>query len=66
MTFIDWIWLDAKWGSRIQAQSATVQITFYVTDYPGDTPIAYGPYSVTRRPAEYFCTAVPALATGVD
>jgi hypothetical protein len=54
-TFIDWIWPDMKWGPYNQAQSATVQITFFVADYPGDTPITYGPYSVTQA-TEYFYT----------
>lgn len=31
-------------GSSI---SATVQVTFYVKDYPGDTARTYGPYSMT-------------------
>lgn len=54
-TFIDWIWPDMKWGAYNAAQSATVQITFYVADYPGDSPVAYGPYSVTKA-TEYFYT----------
>lgn len=54
-TFIDWIWPDMKWGQYNQAQSATVQITFFVADYPGDIPTQYGPYSVTQA-TEYFYT----------
>jgi hypothetical protein len=54
-TFIDWIWPDMKWGQYDQAQTATVQISFYVADYPGDTPTVYGPYSVTQA-TEYFYT----------
>ena len=53
--FVDWIWPDMKWGQFNQAQSATVQISFYVVDYPGDTPTVYGPYSVTQA-TEYFYT----------
>lgn len=53
--FIDWIWPDMKWGQYNQAQNATVQISFYVVDYPGDTPTVYGPYSVTQA-TEYFYT----------
>ena len=54
-TFIDQVWPDMKWGYYGSPQSATVQITFNVTDYPGDTPVAYGPYSVTQA-TEYFTT----------
>ena len=54
-TFIDWVWPDMKWGQYSAAQTATVQITFYVADYPGDTPKVYGPYSVTQA-TEYFYT----------
>jgi hypothetical protein len=54
-SFVDWIWPDMKWGPYNQAQTATVQITFYVTDYPGDTPQVFGPYSVTQA-TEYFYT----------
>ena len=46
-TFIDQVWPDAKWGDYNAAQSATLNLTFYVTDYPGTTPIAFGPYPVT-------------------
>jgi hypothetical protein len=54
-SFIDWVWPDMKWGPYNQAQSATVQITFYVVDYPGDTPQVFGPYNVTQA-TEYFYT----------
>jgi hypothetical protein len=54
-SFVDWVWPDMKWGQLSQAQTATVQITFYVTDYPGDAPTVYGPYSVTQA-TEYFYT----------
>lgn len=54
-TFIDLIWPDMKWGQRSQAQTATVQISFYVVDYPGDTPVIFGPYSVTQA-TQYFNT----------
>lgn len=48
MTFVDQFWPDMKFGYYGQAQSATVQLTFYVADYPGDTPRTYGPYSMTQ------------------
>lgn len=47
-TFIDQVWPDMKWGYFNGVQSANVQLTFYVTDYPGQTPLAYGPYTLTQ------------------
>ena len=54
-TFVDLVWPDMKWGQFSQASSAVVQISFYVTDYPGDTPQIFGPYSV-QQATEYFNT----------
>ena len=54
-TFVDLVWPDMKWGFFDAAQTATVQISFYVVNYPGDTPTVYGPYSVTKA-TEYFNT----------
>lgn len=48
MTYVDQVWPDMKWGYYGGAQNATVQMTFYVADYPGQTPRTYGPYSVTQ------------------
>lgn len=47
-TFVDQIWPDMKWGYYDGVQSANVKITFYVVDYPGDTPTTHGPYNVTQ------------------
>lgn len=47
-TFIDQVWPDMKWGYFNGVQGANVLLTFYVTDYPGATPIAYGPYTLTQ------------------
>ena len=47
-TFIDQVWPDMKWGYFNGAQSANVILTFYATDYPGQPPIAYGPYLLTQ------------------
>ena len=47
-TFIDQVWPDMKWGYFNGVQSANVLLTFYVTDYPGQTPIAYGPFTLTQ------------------
>jgi hypothetical protein len=46
--FVDQVWPDMKWGYYGGAQSATVDLTFYATDYPGQTPIAYGPFTMTQ------------------
>ena len=43
--FVDQVWPDMKWGYYQGAQDADLTITFYVTDYPGNTPTTYGPYS---------------------
>jgi uncharacterized protein YbdZ (MbtH family) len=48
MTFIDQVWPDMKWGFVDEAKTAKVLITFFATNYPGDTPIQYGPYEVTQ------------------
>lgn len=47
--FVDEIWPDMKWGDYGGAQNANVSITFYGADFPGETPIQYGPYTVTRQ-----------------
>jgi len=51
LIFIDQIWPDFKWQTTEQqltssATSATMYLTFYGADYPGDTPIQYGPFEM--------------------
>lgn len=46
--FVDEVWPDMKWGYYDGVQNANVQLTFYVTDFPGTTPVAYGPYTLTQ------------------
>lgn len=46
--FIDQVWPDMKWGYFDGPQSANILLTFYVADYPGQTPIAYGPFTLTQ------------------
>lgn len=46
--FIDQIWPDMKWGYYGGTQDANIKLTFYVTDYAGQTPLAYGPYTLTQ------------------
>lgn len=47
-TFIDQWWPDFKWGLFNSSPTATIQITFYGVDYPGETPTVYGPFTVTQ------------------
>lgn len=47
--FVDQVWPDMKWGYFGGTQSANVKLTFFVTDYPGDTPIQYGPFTMTQN-----------------
>lgn len=46
--FVDQVMPDFKWGTFGGAQGATIIISFNVVNFPGDTPIVYGPYSVTQ------------------
>ena len=46
--FIDQIWPDMKWGYFGGTQGANILLTFYVADYAGQTPITYGPYTMTQ------------------
>lgn len=48
-TFVDQFWPDMKWGYFGGIKNATVNITFYCVDYPGQTPTVFGPYSVTQN-----------------
>ena len=47
LTFIDQVWPDMKWGYFGGTQGANIKLTFYVTQYPTETPTAYGPYTLT-------------------
>lgn len=46
--FIDQVWPDMKWGYYGGSQGANILLTFYVTDYPGQTPTAYGPFTLSQ------------------
>lgn len=48
-TFVDQVWPDMKWGDYGDVQNATVNLTFYTADYPGDMPKTYGPYALTHN-----------------
>ena len=50
LTYVDQVWPDMKWGDYGSTQqTATINLTFNVANYPGDTPVAYGPYSLTQN-----------------
>jgi hypothetical protein len=46
--FIDLVIPDFIWGTRSGSPTASINITFYGVNYPGDTPTVYGPYTVTQ------------------
>lgn len=45
--FVDVVIPDFKWALYGASGSAQIQMTFNVVNYPGDTPVSYGPYTVT-------------------
>ena len=55
MAFVDWVLPDMKFGTYSGAKTASVQISFKVTDYAGDTPTVFGPYTFTQA-TEYIST----------
>lgn len=53
--FVDQVRPDFKFGEFGQAQTAQVYLTFNVVNFPGDTPIPYGPYLVDQS-TQYIST----------
>jgi len=50
LIFIDQVWPDFKWQTTSgSTPTATMYLTFYGADYPGDTPIQYGPYTMNQQ-----------------
>lgn len=49
LMFIDQFWPDMKWGQYGSSPNATLQLEFLVTEYPGDDPVVYGPYTLTKE-----------------
>ena len=45
---VDQVLPDFKWETFTGGTSAQIQLTFNITNFPGDTPISYGPYTVTQ------------------
>jgi hypothetical protein len=64
-TFVDLVWPDMRWGMWDAAPNASVQITFYCVDYPGDTPRVYGPYTVTQA-TKFFNTRLRARLVSIQ
>ncbi len=46
--FVDLIIPDFIYGTRSGSPTASINITFYGVNYPGDTPTVYGPFTVTQ------------------
>ena len=46
--FVDQVWPDMKWGYFGGAQNATVDLTFYYSDYAGQTPLQTTTYPLTQ------------------
>lgn len=49
LIFVDWVLPDMKWNTYDNPASASIQFTFNVTDYAGQTPRVYGPFSATQQ-----------------
>jgi hypothetical protein len=67
LSFVDWIHPDFNWGLYSGTKDATMQITIYAADYPGDPQQVFGPYSVTQA-TPYINTRIRArlLSIGVQ
>jgi hypothetical protein len=48
ISLVDFIIPDFKWGTYSGAQTSQINLTFFSANYPGDTPVSYGPYTVTQ------------------
>lgn len=47
-TFIDEVWPDFKWGTFGGSETAQILLTLICRDAPGETPVEYGPYVVSK------------------
>ena len=65
--FVDEVWPDMKWGYYGGQGSASITVTFYGRDFPGETPVVYGPYTVTAA-TQYFVPRIRArlLQIGIE
>lgn len=46
--FVDHVIPDFRWSTYAGLSDASVSLTFYSTNYPGDTPRMYGPFTITQ------------------
>lgn len=46
--FVDALYPDFKWGTFAGSQGAQVQLMVSVVNFPGDTPVTFGPYTVMQ------------------
>jgi hypothetical protein len=46
--YVDQIMPDFRWSTFPGGASAQIQLTFNVSNFPGDTPQSFGPYTVTQ------------------
>ena len=46
--FVDEVWPDMKFGYFGGSQSATINMTFSVADFAGQTPTVFGPFTFTQ------------------
>ena len=46
--FVDQVLPDFKWGTFAGNPTAQIHLTFNISNFPGDAPVSYGPYTVTQ------------------
>lgn len=63
--YVDQILPDFKWGTFAGAQTAQIQMTFNVVNFPGDIPITFGPYLVTQQ-TEYLTVRFRGRLMSID
>lgn len=47
LVFIDMLLPDFKFGLYSGSSTASIQVTVYTADYPSDTPVVHGPFTMT-------------------
>ncbi len=57
LAIVDWILPDMTFGPYSGGTSANLNLTFYATDYTGDTPRVYGPFAFGNG-TEYINTRI--------
>jgi hypothetical protein len=49
LIFVDWMIPDMKWAEWDGSNNTVINFTFNVTDYPGQQPRVYGPYTASKQ-----------------